>query len=165
MGLFVHLSLHVVTAFLAGFISWFLFGSLEFSLIGGIIGAVLIDLDHLIDYFLAFGWQWRLPYFLKGYQFLKSDKIYILFHGWEYVILLTVSAWFVIGMNSDFGIGLFSLCLGMIFHLAIDMYVNQGVSFKTYLFLYRLRYGFGIEKLVTAEHYKTHLNQKKLISL
>lgn len=163
MSLALHLFLHVFTALFAGFVSWMFFGNPFFSFVGGVIGGVLIDLDHLIDYFLAFRWQWRLSYFLKGYQFLKSDKIYILFHGWEYVILLTISAWFVIGVGSSLGIGVLSLCLGMLFHLVVDMCVNQGVSFKTYLFLYRLRYGFGIEKLVTPAHYKNHMVQRKSI--
>lgn len=163
MSLFVHLSLHVFTALLAGYVSWVLFGHPGFSFIGGLIGGVLIDLDHLIDYFFAFRWRWRLSYFLKGYQFLKSDKIYILFHGWEYVILLAISTWFVIEISSGLGTGLLSLCLGMFFHLIVDVCVNQGVSFKTYFFLYRLRYGFSVEKLVTPAHYKHHMMQRKSI--
>lgn len=165
MSLFVHLFLHIFTALLAGFVTWFFFGNPLLSFVGGILGGVLIDLDHLIDYFLAFRYRWKLSYFLRGHQFLKSNKIYILFHGWEYVILLAVSIWFIIGMDSRVGVFFISFCSGMFFHLVVDVCVNQGVSFKTYSFLYRLRYGFDVEKLVTAEHYKNHLDQKKLINL
>ena len=72
---------------LVGFLIWkYLFKNINVFLIA-FLGGVLIDLDHLFDYFLAFGAKFNLTYFAKGYQFLKSDKIYIPFHSWEIVII------------------------------------------------------------------------------
>lgn len=159
MNLFLHLSLHVLTALLAGCISWFFFGNLLVSFAGGILGGVLIDLDHLIDYFLAFRWRWRLSYFLKGYQFLKSDKVYVLLHGWEYIIVLSLVLW-TMDMSTSIFIGLFAFGLGSLFHLIVDTFVNHGMTFWGYSFFYRLQRGFDVEKIVTPEHYREHVLQR-----
>lgn len=162
MGLTLHLFLHVLTALLAGFISWLLFGDPLASFVGGILGGVLIDLDHLIDYFLAFKWQWKLAYFLKGYQFLKSDKVYVLFHGWEYVVFLGLVV-LIVDMNAGVRVGLFALGLGALFHLIVDTFVNHGMTFRGYSFFYRLQRGFDVEKIVTPEHYRKHVLQRNRI--
>jgi hypothetical protein len=164
MSLALHLALHVFTALLAGLISWILFGNPGYSFIGGIVGGVLIDLDHFIDYFFAFRYQWNLSYFMKGYQFLKSDKVYVLFHGWEYLVLVAVIYFFVDKYENLQGL-LFALGLGVLFHLVVDVFVNHGMSFRAYLFFYRLKHQFDIKKVVTVDHYKEHLLQKQKVNL
>lgn len=159
MSLALHLFLHVLTALLAGYISWVLFGNPGFSFIGGLIGGVLIDLDHLIDYFLAFRYRWKVSYFLKGYQFLKSDRIYVFFHGWEYLALIGIAS-FAVGADGNLRILLFAFGAGIFFHLIVDMFVNHGMTFRGYSFFYRLKHHFDLEKIVTPEHYKEHLSQK-----
>ncbi len=161
MSLFVHLFLHVFTALLAGLVTWFFFGNLLLSFLGGILGGVLIDLDHLIDYFFAFRYRWKLSYFLKGYQFLKSDKIYILFHGWEYLIV--IGGLYLI-VDPYFQELFFAIGLGSLFHLVVDAFVNHGMTFRGYSFLYRLKRNFDLEKIVTPEHYQEHLKQKSRIN-
>ena len=160
MSLVFHLSLHVLTALLAGLISWLLFENPLISFIGGFVGGVFIDLDHLIDYFLAFRWRWRISYFLKGYQFLKSDKVYVLFHGWEYIIFLGLVL-LMMDMSSSVFVGLFALGLGALFHLVVDTFVNHGMTVQGYSFFYRLKRRFDVEKIVTSEHYREHLLRKE----
>ncbi|MDO8566245.1 MAG: hypothetical protein Q7S04_03620 [Candidatus Moranbacteria bacterium] len=160
MSLPIHLFIHFFFAFVAGGISWFFFGNPVLSFISGFLGGVLIDLDHLIDYFLAFGSRWNLSYFIRGYQFLKSDKVYVLFHGWEYVILLAIVVW-AVGAQSSLGVALFALGLGGLFHLIADTLINHGMSFRAYSILYRLVNKFEVEKIVTPEHYLEHMREKQ----
>lgn len=163
MSLVFHLFLHALTALIAGWLGWVFFGYPIYSFTGAIFGGVLIDLDHLVDYFLAFGGRFRVPYFLRGYQFLKSDKIYILFHGWEYGILLAI-ALSIVGGGSASWVFLFTLGLGGLFHLVVDTHVNHGMSLKAYSLFYRLAKGFDVVKIVTREHYQIHLDEKRAVS-
>lgn len=160
MSLAFHLFIHIVFAFVAGIIAWFFFGYPIVSFSGAIIGGVLIDTDHFIDYFLAFGRKWSLDYFIRGYQFLKNDKVYVLFHGWEYVILLAIVVW-AVGAQSSLGAALFALGLGGLFHLIADTMINHGMSWKGYSILYRLLNKFEVERIVTPEHYQSHLKEKQ----
>ncbi|PIR73431.1 MAG: hypothetical protein COU40_02455, partial [Candidatus Moranbacteria bacterium CG10_big_fil_rev_8_21_14_0_10_35_21] len=95
MSLFLHLTLHVLSGLLAGYFVWKYYKKPTLTFGFSFLGAVLIDLDHFIDYFLAFGFNFKLDYFTHGYQFLKSDKIYVLFHGWEYVIIFLILGLFI----------------------------------------------------------------------
>ena len=160
MSLVTHLCIHVFFALVSGCISWFFFGNPEISFIAGFIGGVLIDLDHFIDYFIAFGLRFKTDYFIKGYQFLKNDKIYVLFHGWEYVILLLAFTISISGLTS-LKSAIFALALGALFHLIADTHINKGMSYKGYSFIFRVMNRFEIKKIVTEEHYKEHLLEKR----
>lgn len=161
MSLFLHLSIHLFFALLAGFIVWRIWRKSTTSFMGGILGGVLIDLDHLIDYFLAFGFSFKPDYFINGYQFLKSDKIYVLFHGWEYVIIMVVIA--VAVKNLKLKSLVFALAFGAFFHLSTDVIINN-TSVKFYSIIFRAKNGFETEKIVTPEHWQEHLIEKSAIN-
>lgn len=162
MNLFLHLSAHVLTGVVAGYIVWRVWKNPFLAFLPSFAGGVLIDLDHFIDYFLAFGWQFRLEYFIKGYQFLASDKIYILFHGWEYAVLLAAIAWFI-KFNIKLKAAVVALAFGMFFHLSIDAIANEGAQLKTYSIIYRAKNNFDLRQLVTPKHYQDHQIRKKLL--
>lgn len=153
MGLTLHLSVHVLTAFVAGYMVWRIWRKPLVSFGAAFFGAVLIDLDHLVDYFFAFGLHFDLASFLQGAQFDKNEKIYVLLHGWEYVILLLILAW-LIRKNIQLKVGILAFALGAFFHLVLDTNINQGMSVKGYSILYRSVQGFEMEQVVTAEHYQ-----------
>ncbi len=159
MSLALHLSLHVLTALLAGYIVWRLWRYPALSFGAAFFGAVLIDLDHFIDYFLAFGLHFSLPLFLHGDQFGQNDKIYVLFHGWEYGILLLGGGW-LIKKNARLSAAFLALSFGTFFHLLIDVNVNDGMTYKSYSAVYRAIHNYEMKEIVTPEHYKNHLEQK-----
>ena len=160
MDLFFHLSLHILTSIMAGYIVWKIWKKPIAAFLTAFIGGVLIDLDHLIDYFLAFGLSFNLEYFAKGYQFLKSDKIYILFHGWEYVIILIVLAIWIIKNKTAKSVFL-ALARGLFFHLSVDCITNDGAKISTYSIIYRTKNNFDLNPLVTPEHYQEHQMRRK----
>lgn len=153
------MSLHVLTALIAGYIIWRFFREPIISFGAAFVGGVLIDLDHLIDYFLAFGVNFRLEGFLLGVQFEKNDKIYVLFHGWEYVILLAIVTW-LIKSNIKLKVAILALSLGAFFHLLIDVNINGGMTIKSYSILYRATHHYDMKKVVTPEHYKGQMLKK-----
>lgn len=156
----LHLSIHFLLSIIAGAIVWSLWKKPIVSFMAAIFGGVLIDFDHFIDYYLAFRFGWNLDYFSRGYQFLQSGKIYVLFHGWEYVILLLLAAFFVrqqLVLKSL----LLAVSIGMFFHLVFDVNVNDGMKIQSYSILYRMEKNFNNKDLVTQEHYQKFLLERK----
>lgn len=157
MSLIAHLSIHFLSGLIAGFIIWRIWKKPVLSYLFAILGSVFVDLDHLIDYFIAFDWNFKLEYFLKGYQFLENGKIYVLFHGWEYVVILIVLA--VILKSKVAKSIVLALALGLFFHVSEDVFLNN-IPAKSYSVVYRVKNNFSIQKLVDGEHYERYLGRK-----
>ncbi len=161
MDLASHLLLHVFTALIAGYVIWRFWRRPLLSFGAAFFGAVLIDLDHLIDYSIAFGPHFDVFSFIHGEQFAKNDKIYVLFHGWEYVILLLAVAW-LIKERTRLKVACVALSLGAFFHLMIDVNINQGMTVRGYSVAYRALQGYEMKKIVTPEQYKKHILKKQM---
>jgi hypothetical protein len=160
MNLYLHLSIHLFFAILAGIIIWCIFRrNLFIALLGGILGGFLIDLDHFIDYFLAFGWNIHLIWFLQGYEFIKLDQIHLFFHAWEYAIILLAMGFLLKSKKSK--VLVLSLALGIFFHLSCDVIMNEGLMTKSYSMIYKIKQDFQIKKLVTPEHYEKDQKKKQ----
>jgi hypothetical protein len=158
MNLFIHLSTHVVLALLAGFIVWLIYRKPLWSFLAGFLSGVLVDLDHLIDYFLAFGWSFNLVYFRRGYEFMKNNKNYTIFHGWEYVIILLV-IWMLVKNKTAKAVAL-ALALGLFFHLGTDVVIDK-LPIKSYSIIYKIKSNFDVEKMVSPEHWEKHQQDRK----
>jgi hypothetical protein len=168
MSLFIHEIIHVALSFLVFFAVWKLsrqtssIKHLASIILSSLIGGVLVDLDHLVEYFLAFGLQFRPDYFLKGYQFLKLDKLYVPFHSWELVFLLFMLIFVlsrIFHLGSRIKLSVLSFTLALFFHILVDTATNH-VTLQGYSFLYRARYNFDIKYLVDPAHYQNHLKLK-----
>jgi hypothetical protein len=168
MNLYFHELTHVVLSVLVGTIIWQRLHTNISVFFAAFIGGFLIDLDHLLDYFLAFGAKFNLTYFLKGYAFLKTDKIYVFFHSWELVIIFFLL--FLLLSNNSFPtfkpsnlrtiqILLFSFSLSLFLHLSVDAFTNN-MKPQSYFLLYRVHTNFELKKLVTGDHYTHHLKVK-----
>jgi len=169
MNLFLHILIHILLGFLAGIISWQIYKKdlhahwqVFLVFFSALASGVAVDLDHFIDYFLAFGFQFNFDYFLSGYQFLKSDKIYIFFHAWEYVVIFVILA--VILRKILAKAIFFSLALGLFFHLSADCLLNEGMRQQAYSMVYRIKNNFDVESLVTVEHWQEHIKLKENVN-
>ena len=76
-----------------------------------VVGGILIDIDHFIDYFLHFGFRFNLMSFLR-HEYQASGKCYVFFHSWEILLILWVLA---IGLQS-----VTPLAVGMTGHMLVD---------------------------------------------
>lgn len=121
------------------FRDWRLFGLCLFV-------GVLIDFDHLIDYFLYNGFTFNLMDFLTVQRYMiPSGKIYVLFHGWEYLpVFWFLGKW----LEKKFKIkGLvWSICLSYLGHLIIDnfSYIHHPMGYSV---IYRLFNNFSIQSI------------------
>ena len=165
MTLYLHELTHITLSLLVAFIIWKKLHKHLGVFIASLLGGVLIDLDHLIDYFLAFGTKFNLTYFLKGYQFLKPDKIYTPLHSWELVIILFLSLPAVAILFKQakegliFRVLLLALSISLFLHLSVDVLTNNMLP-QSYFLTYRIQNNFDLKKLVTPSHYQKHLLQK-----
>lgn len=134
------------------------------------IGGVLVDLDHLVDYVIAFGTSFDLNFFLKGYQFLKNDKIFVPLHAWEWIPLLLLLYILLKRQHLEHRVKLtkyivtflLAFTLGLSSHLFIDTFSNK-LILHGYSIIYRALNNFEVEKLVTEEHYRIHLIDRKIL--
>lgn len=147
MDSYLDISFHVIVSLTLGYIVWRIFGSndrksllISFSFI--ILGGILIDMDHFLDYFLSFGLNFNYDYFLKGEYFLRSHKTYIVFHAFEYVIITGLLAIFLKDKKKK--MIFYGVALGMLSHLLIDIFLFPN-PIKGYFILYRLLNGFNVD--------------------
>ncbi|KKQ38105.1 MAG: hypothetical protein US53_C0001G0010 [Candidatus Woesebacteria bacterium GW2011_GWA1_37_7] len=95
----------------------------------------LLDLDHLLDYFLYFGFKFNVFDFISASYFLNTKRAIVPFHAWEWTLLLFPLSYRK-GWRSVFTILLFAL----IPHLIYDSLVVG--SFVFYSIIYRGLKGF-----------------------
>lgn len=157
MNLFLHLSIHFTLGVVAGLIGWLVTKRFWASMIAGVLAGTLIDLDHLIEYWLVFGWSFNLSHFVQGFEYLESAKMRVVFHGWEYVIMLLAAYWalgrFTRPWAGTVGAILLGVALGFFLHLSADSLIN-GIPVRSYSIVYRIVHGFEMEKMVTPEHWE-----------
>lgn len=96
-----------------------------------------IDIDHVVDYFIAYGWSLNLPSFLSSRYFFKNQMIIVPFHAWEIVLLLLVLAKFIKSKRDLF----LAVALAVIFHLVWDVFSYKIMPWD-YLLIRRILNGF-----------------------
>jgi len=103
-----------------------------------LIGAVLIDVDHIFDYILLNRKKFSVREFIRVCEKKELDRVLLLFHSFELLI-----AGIVFFRFSPF---LF-LFLGGIYHLIFDSIVNLSNPLG-YFLLFRIYSGLKIEKFI-----------------
>lgn len=83
------------------------------------VGGILIDLDHLLDYFSWYGNKFNIKDFLGSRYFAESGKLYLPFHSWELIIMLWVGA-FATGLG-----WIYALSSSMTAHMVIDHAIHK----------------------------------------
>lgn len=141
MPLPLHLAFHVLLSVFAGVLAGRITKEWKYALLAALVGGVLVDLDHLLDYFLQFGFTFNLQQFLGGAQFSMSGKLYIFFHAWEYVPVFLVAYFFVKHVEAK--AVLLGLALGLFLHLCADVVID-GMPFTAYSILCRMNEAFSL---------------------
>ena len=113
--------------------SWIIFSS---SLISG----VLIDIDHILDYFMAYGINIRIKQFFEVCHNLKIPRMRLIFHSWELLFLLSICV-FLVGWNP----WIVGTIVGFTQHIVLDQAFNKPNKW-TYFFFWRLKKGFSSKR-------------------
>lgn len=158
-----HLFIHLVSALLGGWLSGRYFKELYLGMLVGILGGFLIDLDHVLEYFIFFGLSFNLGNFLEGWQFLLSNKIYLWFHAWEYIPILLIMAW-MLKKYQVLKIIFITLALTSGIHLLSDVLINQ-YPLSHYSIIQRAQVNFSAEKILSPARYQEQLDAREELGL
>ncbi len=128
--------MHVLFALVSVFVVWKKTKSYKLALTTFLV-AIFIDVDHLVDYFAFYGFKFNLANFFGGKHFEVTQRAYVPFHAWEWVMLLGIVA-----KNRGWKSYFTAITLGLFAHLVYDS-ISQS-SFLFYSIGYRaLKSNFG----------------------
>lgn len=143
-----HMGVHYLLAAGAFGAVFFLTKSFLWAALAFLIN-ILLDADHLFDYWLANGFDLDHKKFMNetvggnepGVYFRKSGKVVVLFHSWELLPLILAAAWAV--NIPQLGI---SFVLGFVPHLLWDQ-ITYAKKPLMYSFIFRAFHKFDLEKI------------------
>ncbi|MDD2689876.1 MAG: hypothetical protein PHT41_06990 [Candidatus Omnitrophica bacterium] len=121
----IYLTFHTALSFLASFIA-----------------GILIDVDHVFDYYLQEGLSLRIRKIYIWFCDKKYRFVFIFFHSLELLFLL----WLIISIFK-LGIPWVAFAAGLTQHIVIDILSNRELSTRSYLLSYRIIKGFKIKDL------------------
>lgn len=125
----------IISAFLFAISkSWIIFTS---SLISG----VLIDIDHVLDYFWEFRNYFRVKEFFNVHYNKNILFCMIIFHSWELLFPLNIYAFFISG-----NLWVIGIAIGFTQHVVLDQIFNKPNRWG-YFFFWRLKNNLSFKKL------------------
>ena len=131
---------HILASTTVGGISYYIFGSWQIS-VTVFLSGIFIDLDHILDYFL---YEKKIKLDIKDFFYkceaLILNKVYLLLHSYELIIILAILAYFT---NDYIVLG---LLIGFGTHIMLDLAANK-VHFLGYSFIFRLINKFNSKKI------------------
>lgn len=105
------------------------------------IAGIFIDLDHILDVVREHGWSIKLKEFFHVCNTCQFKRIYLIWHGWEWLLLFGFAAWLT-GWNPWIS----GILIGLSHHLVLDA-VYSAPSFWSYSLLWRWKQGFDFDTI------------------
>ena len=81
---------------------------------------VFIDLDHFLEYFREFHWKVDLREFFRASYEGAYEKVWVVLHAWEWLVLLLVFLW-----KQDWPVIWVGLWIGWFQHMVLDQIFNK----------------------------------------
>ena len=134
----VDISVHLVVAAAGACAIYLNSGSLLYASLF-VAGGILIDLDHLVDYFIYFKKGFD-PKIFFGNHYLLSGKVYIFLHSWEVVFSIFILG-FLLGSYS-----VLALASGLAIHVATDSIMRRNALM--YFLTFRLAKRFDMKLIM-----------------
>ena len=132
---------HVIASIIFSTLFFMVFKSWTISAVSFFSG-ILIDLDHVIDYYWEHRKRLRFNEFFDSFYQSRNFFFGTIFHSWELLLLLNLYAFFVSGNSWIIGIA-----IGFAQHIVLDDIFNKDTSRLKYFFFWRLRYGFNAKRM------------------
>ncbi len=145
---------HILSGALLGSGIYLLTGKKEAAFLS-FINSFICDTDHVLEYGAYCVKNKKRPdikTFFKGSYFGEEGRIFIVFHGYEYLFIAAAGA--LIGKSTALG----SAAAGYALHMILDT-IGNDATFKGYLITYRLRHGWRINEICTKT--KAKKNRRK----
>jgi hypothetical protein len=107
--------------------------------IASLIAGIFIDLDHIIDYLREHGWPLRIRNFFHVCDHAQFDRLYIFFHGWEWLVLWSVAAWL-----SEWNPWITGAFIGLCHHMILDT-IYSAPHLYSYSLIWRWKNNFNFD--------------------
>jgi hypothetical protein len=104
--------------------------------IASFISGIFIDLDHVIDYVIDHGFIINLEEFLSYFYGEEHLKIRLIFHGWEWLILIIISA-----KLTNWNPWVTGLLIGYGHHIVLDFFYSKA-PFRSYSLIWKWKKRF-----------------------
>ena len=122
--------------------------------VASLISGILVDFDHIIDYWIEYGLRLDFKQFFNYFDeknFGNRKKLFFVFHGWEWLIVMLAAAWLT-GWN----LWVTGLLIGFGQHMALDeLYNSSNYRIRPYVrgysLLWRWKNGFEFMPIPKAE--------------
>ena len=114
--------------------------------VASFLTGVLIDVDHILDHFLNYGFRFRIKTFYYCCTRNKYGRLSLILHSYELVILLWALI-FTLRLGSIWT----AAAIGMTQHLILDHIRNIArgkVGWQPYFFLFRLKNRFMTDRIM-----------------
>ena len=113
-----------------------IFRSWELSLACFITGFI-IDIDHIFDYIFENGFDFNMNTFFDFFYHEKHQKIILLFHGWEWLILLGIYV-----KLTDWNLWVTGALIGYALHIIPDYFYSKA-PFGSYSLIWKWKNNFN----------------------
>jgi hypothetical protein len=104
--------------------------------IASLFSGILVDLDHVIDYVINHSFHLDIKKFFHSFYGGKYKKLTLIFHGWEWLLVLLWASW-----ASEWNHWIIGFMIGIAQHLIIDRLYNIS-TFLSYSLLWRWKNKF-----------------------
>ncbi len=131
---------HIFASIIFSTLFFVIFKSWKIS-VSSLLSGVLIDIDHIIDYYREHGINLRIKQFFEVCHNTKLIRVWLIFHSWELLALLSICAFL---MSWDPWI--VGLTIGFTQHIILDQIFNKPDRLA-YFFFWRLKNGFNVKKM------------------
>lgn len=102
---------------------------------------IFIDLDHIIDVAREHGWSVKIKDFFVLCENGQFDRIILVLHGWEWIILMSAASWL-----TNWNPWITGTAIGLGQHLLLDTYYN-GAPIPSYSLIYRWKKNFDFDTI------------------
>ncbi len=115
--------------------------------LGCFLSGVLIDLDHYLEYCILRGkFPFRYKELVEFCLYGKDNKVYLLFHAYEFIVILWAGIYFF-----HLGSIWIGIALGLTVHMIFDQFTNP-IRPLFYFLTFRFAQKFEKSKLLTEAY-------------
>lgn len=139
--------IHLLLSLLVGLLAYFRFNQNWYLIVVALFFGLLIDVDHFFDYFAYFGITFSPEDFFNVCSYMKpAGKIYVLLHGWEYLLVFGLASFYLERKLKLKGL-VFTVFFSYLFHLLWD---NTSLNHQSmaYSLIYRALNDFDLKNFV-----------------
>ena len=132
---------HVIASIIFSTLFFVVFKSWTIATVSFFSG-VLIDIDHVFDYFLEFRKRFEVKEFFDVHHNRKILFFMAIFHSWELLALLSICA-FLMSWNP----WIVGTIIGFTQHIILDQIFNKNFNRLIYFFFWRMKNGFNMKRM------------------